>query len=242
MENIFSRVELLIGEEGIYLLKHKHVAIFGIGGVGSYVAEALVRAGIGTLTLIDYDRISISNINRQIHATIDTVGELKVEAMEKRLKSINPDAEIFKVANKYTKENGEDFFYIHYDYIVDAIDMVTSKIDLIVRAQKNRIPIVSSMGTGNKLDPTQLKVSDIFKTDTCPLAKVMRKELKNRGVKNLKVIYSSEIPIVPRQLNHPSDDEVQRRITPGSISFVPSTAGLIIASVVVNDLLKSGQI
>lgn len=228
--NAFSRTELLIGKEGIAKLAKSTIAIFGIGGVGSYAAEALCRCGIGRLVLIDYDDICITNINRQIHATRKTVGQSKVEVMKERLSDINPKAEIIIHKMLYNEQTSEILLLPEYDYVVDAIDMVSSKIHLIIKCIEMNIPVISCMGAGNKLDPTKFVVTDIYKTSVCPLAKVMRHELRKRGVQELKVVYSKEEPIVPRA------DVADCKV--GSISFVPSAAGLIIASAVVRDILK----
>lgn len=246
--NSFSRTELLIGTEGLEKLKKSKVAIFGIGGVGSYTAEALGRCGIGTLVLIDYDDICITNINRQIHATRKTVGKPKVEVMKERLLDINPDAEIIIHRELYNEETSSILLRDDYDYVVDAIDMVTSKINLIVKCTEMKLPIISCMGAGNKLDPTKLEITDIYKTSVCPLAKVMRSELRKRGIEKLKVVYSREDPIKPKEevadcktkcvcTNKETAKCTKRRQIPGSISFVPSAAGLIIASAVVRDIL-----
>lgn len=226
MEDRFSRTKLLIGEEAVEILKKSKVAIFGIGGVGSYVVEALARAGIGEFVLIDKDNVDITNINRQIIATTKTVGRPKVEVSKERILEINPEAKV-EVYQEFFMSETEGILDESIDYIVDAVDTVTAKIELAVRAEKLNIPIISSMGTGNKLDPTRFEVTDIYKTSVCPLAKVMRKELKARGVKKLKVIYSKEEPI-----------KQEERGVPASISFVPSVAGLIIVGEVVKDLSK----
>lgn len=249
MEHKFSRTELLIGTENLKKLEDTTVAIFGVGGVGSFVVEALARTGVGKLILIDADTVAISNINRQLPATIETIGMPKVEAMKNRVRSINEACEVITVNKLYLPETRESFFSYEIDYIVDAIDMVTAKIDLIVESTKRGIPIMSAMGAGNKLDPTRFEITDIYKTSVCPLAKVMRKELKARGVKKLKVVYSKELPLKPRveQVEEQKEQEsiedaqsffTKRRQTPGSIAFVPSVAGLIIASEVIKDLIK----
>lgn len=246
--NQFSRTELLIGKDGIEKLKNSTVAIFGIGGVGSYTAEALCRCGVGKLVLIDYDDICLTNINRQIHATRKTVGMPKVDAMKERLLDINPDAEIVLHKELYNEETAEKLLQSDYDYVVDAIDMVSSKIDLVMKCDEMKIPIISCMGAGNKLDPTMLEITDIYKTSICPLAKVMRYELRKRGVKSLKVVYSKEDPLTPLKnvadcktncicSNKETANCTKRRQIPGSISFVPSAAGLAIASAVVRDIL-----
>ncbi len=215
-------------------LEKSTVAVFGIGGVGSYAAEALARTGIGRLILVDYDIIDITNINRQVHATTSTIGLPKVQVMKERLLDINPDLEIVAFNEKYSIETKENLLSNEYDYIVDAIDMVSSKIDLIETATSMGIPIISSMGAGNKLDPTGFKVKDIYSTKICPLARVMRQELRKRGIETLKVVYSEEEPM---KIN--LEDSSRRKAVPGSIGFVPPVVGLIIASEVIKDL--SGQ-
>ena len=224
MENQFSRTELIIGKEKVEILKKSKVAIFGIGGVGSYVVEGLARAGIGNFILVDKDVVSISNINRQIIATHGTVGKDKVDVAKKRILEINPDAKI-EIYKEFFMPETTGILDDSIDYIIDAIDTVTAKIELIVRANNLNIPIISCMGTGNKLDPTRFEVSDIYKTSVCPLAKVMRKELKTRGIKKLKVLYSKE-------------EAIKTEGNIGSLSFVPSVAGLIISGEVIKDLIK----
>lgn len=231
MSEIFSRTELILGEKNIEKLKNSHVAIFGVGGVGSYVLEGLVRAGIGKFDLIDNDKVSASNINRQIIATFDTVGIEKVKVAEKRAKSINPDVVINCYTTFFLPENKKEFDFSKYDYVVDAIDTVSGKIAIIEIASEANIPVISSMGTGNKVNPTMFEVDDIYNTSVCPLAKVMRKELKKRNIKSLKVVYSKEAPITPN-----NDDKEHNIRIPGSTSFCPSVAGLIIASEVVKDI------
>ena len=227
-----SRTELLIGKEGIEKLQNAKVVIYGVGGVGSFVAEGLARSGIGNMVLIDNDVVSISNLNRQIHANIETIGKKKVEVMKERILKINPNAKI----NTYMAdevENGEESIIDStFSYIIDAVDTVSTKLKLIERASKLNVPIISAMGAGNKLDPTRFEVTDIYKTSVCPLAKVMRKELKNRVIKKLKVVYSKEQPI-----KHETNEMYEKRV-PGSIAFVPSVVGLIIASEVIKDILK----
>ena len=231
--NEFCRTELLVGEEGIAKLHNSKVIVFGIGGVGSLVVEALTRAGVGNLLLVDNDTICISNINRQIHARQSTVGMIKVEAMKERVISINPNCNVEAKQVFITAENISEIIPSDVDYVVDAIDTVTSKLALAEYCYKNNINIISSMGTGNKIDPTQFRVSDVFKTKVCPLAKVMRYELRKRGVKKLKVVYSEEMPMTPDKGRAvPS----QKRQTPGSISFVPPVAGMIIGGEVIKDL------
>ena len=248
MLNQFSRTELLIGKEALERLSKAHVAVFGIGGVGGYVVEALVRSGIGNFDLIDDDKVCLTNLNRQIIATRDTIGRHKVEVMRERILSINPDAEVTAHRCFYLPENAQDFDFSSYDYVVDAVDTVTAKLEIVMRAKESNIPVISCMGVGNKLNPTQLEIADIYKTSVCPLAKVMRRELRKRGVDKLKVLYSKEEPITPLDDSEDTCREhcvcppgttrkcTQRRAIPGSISFVPSAAGLIIASEVAKDL------
>ncbi|RBP64455.1 tRNA A37 threonylcarbamoyladenosine dehydratase [Alkalibaculum bacchi] len=245
----FSRTELLIGQDNLDKLKDSKVAVFGIGGVGSFVVEGLVRAGIGKLVLIDDDKICLTNLNRQLHATRKTIGRSKVEVMKERVLEINPKAEVTTFQEFYMPGRGDDLISEDYDYIVDAIDTVTGKIDLVVNAKSKNIPIISSMGAGNKLDPTRFEVADIYKTSICPLAKVMRKELKKKNIESLKVVYSKEVPIKPMENEDSScaagcicPPGITRKCTsrnqiPGSISFVPSVVGLIIAGEVVKDLI-----
>lgn len=234
MENQFERSAFIIGEEGVEKLKNSHVAVFGVGGVGGYVVEALVRSGVGEITIVDNDTVCLSNINRQIIATHETVGQYKVDVMERRIKSINPNAIVHVHRCFFLPETADEFDFSTYDYVVDAIDTVAGKLSLVEKAQAVGTPIMCSMGAGNKLDPTKFEVADIYKTSVCPLAKVMRYECKRRGIKKLKVVYSKELPITP--VAKPSEP-TQRRSTPGSIAFVPSAAGLIIASTVVRDIL-----
>ena len=231
--NEFCRTELLVGEDGIEKLHNSKVIVFGIGGVGSFVVEALTRAGVGNLILVDNDTICISNLNRQIHATQATVGNVKVEAMKARVLSINPNCNVEAKQEFITADNIQEIIPEDIDYVVDAIDTVTSKLALAEYCYKNDIKLIASMGTGNKMDPTQFRVTDVFKTKVCPLAKVMRAELRKRGVKKLKVVYSEEIPMVP---NKGRAVPSQKRQTPGSISFVPPVAGMIIGGEVIKDL------
>lgn len=231
--NEFCRTELLIGEDGIEKLHNSKVIVFGIGGVGSFVVEALTRAGVGNLILVDNDTVCISNLNRQIHATQATVGNVKVEAMKARILSINPNCNVEAKQEFITADNIQEIIPEDIDYVVDAIDTVTSKLALAEYCYKNDIKLIASMGTGNKIDPTQFRVTDVFKTKVCPLAKVMRAELRKRGVKKLKVVYSEEIPMVP---NKGRAVPSQKRQTPGSISFVPPVAGMIIGGEVIKDL------
>lgn len=250
MLNQFSRTELLLGKEAMEKLKNSRVAIFGIGGVGGYTAEALVRSGVGTLDLIDDDKVCLTNINRQIFATRKTVGKYKVDVAEERLHDINPDAIINTHKTFYMPDTADQFDFSQYDYIVDAIDTVTGKITLVVNADKAETPIISSMGAGNKLDASAFEVADIYKTSVCPLARVMRTELRKRKIKSLKVVYSKEKPITPVDDMAISCKQhcicppgtarkcTQRRQVPGSTAFVPSVVGLIIAGEVVKDLIR----
>lgn len=230
MKEEFIRTAMLIGEDAVEKLSSYHVAIFGIGGVGGYVAEALARSGIGTFDLIDNDTVNVTNINRQIIATHDTLGRYKTEVMKERILSINPDAKVNVYNTFYLPENSGEFDFSKYDYIVDAVDTVTAKLEIIVNAKNAGTPVISSMGTGNKLDPTRFEIADIYKTSVCPLAKVMRRELKSRGIDRLKVLYSKEEPIKQQC-------EEGKKPTPASISFVPSVAGLIIAGEVIKELI-----
>lgn len=249
MNNQFNRTELLIGKEGIEKLNNAKVAVFGLGGVGSFVVEGLVRAGIGNFVLIDDDKICLTNLNRQILATTKTVGKPKVEVAKERILEINPKANV-EIHEEFFMPDSRELLDESIDYIVDAIDTVTAKIELVVRANKLNIPIISCMGTGNKLDPTKFEVTDIYKTSICPLAKVMRKELRSRDIKKLKVLYSKEEPIQPEQYSQASCKTncvcppgtkrtcTVRNQVPGSISFVPSVAGLIIAGEVIKDIIN----
>lgn len=248
MLNQFSRTELLLGAEGMEALANARVAVFGIGGVGGFTVEALARSGVGTFDIVDDDKVCLTNINRQIIATRKTVGKYKVDVMKERILDINPKAVVNTHQCFYLPENAHEFDFSQYDYVVDAVDTVTAKIELILRAKESNTPIISCMGAGNKLDPTQFEVADIYKTSVCPLAKVMRKELKARGVKKLKVVYSKEVakqPLSDMSLScktncicPPGAERkcTQRRAIPGSVSFVPSVAGLIIAGEVIKDL------
>lgn len=238
MLNQFSRTELLIGKNNMEKLHKLKVAIFGIGGVGSFVVEGLVRCGIGNFILVDHDVIDVTNINRQIIATTKTVGKPKIEVAKERILEINPNAHV-EIYQEFFMPQSKEILDDKVDYVVDCIDTVTAKIELILRAKKLNIPIISSMGTGNKLDPTKFEITDLYKTSVCPLAKVMRKELRARGIDKLKVIYSKEEPIKINQNETIKEDTAQKR-TPGSISFVPSVVGLMIAGEVVKDLLFLG--
>lgn len=238
MLNQFSRTEMLIGKEAVQKLQKSKVAIFGIGGVGSYVVEGLVRAGIGNFILVDHDTVSETNLNRQIIATTKTIGRDKVQVANERILEINPNANV-EIYKEFFMPDSKEILDNTVSYIIDCVDTVTAKIELIKRAKQLNIPIISSMGTGNKLDPTKFEITDIYKTSVCPLAKVMRKELKQRGINNLKVLYSKEEPIkLKKETDETKLEEVSKKQTPGSISFVPSVAGLIIAGEVIKDLIK----
>lgn len=244
----FSRTQLLLGEASMDILKNARVAVFGIGGVGGYVCEALVRSGVGTFDLIDSDKVSLSNLNRQIIATHTTIGQYKVEAMRDRMLDINPDVQVIMHQCFFLPENADEFPFEEYDYVIDAVDTVTAKIELVMKCQEKNVPIISSMGAGNKLEASAFRVADIYKTNMCPLAKVMRRELKKRGVKKLKVVYSEEKPTRPLEdmagschMNSicppgAKQQNTERRDIPGSVAFVPSVAGLVIAGEVVKDL------
>jgi tRNA threonylcarbamoyladenosine dehydratase len=239
MLNEFSRTELLLGEEAMTKLKKSTIAVFGVGGVGSYVVEALARSGVGKFVLFDNDEVSLTNINRQLIATRKTIGRKKVEVMRERIEEINPNAEVIVNACFYLPENADKFDFTEYSYIVDAVDTVAAKLEIICRAKEKNIPVISSMGAGNKLNPTLFEISDIYKTSVCPLAKVMRHELKKRGIKKLKVVYSKEPPIQPILSDNSEKEITNKRTIPGSVSFVPSVAGLIIASEVVKDIVAN---
>lgn len=238
MLNPFSRTELLLGKESLQKLAASRVAVFGVGGVGGYTVEALARSGVGAIDVIDNDTVSLTNVNRQILATLSTVGKYKAEVAKERIADINPDCKVKSHKTFYMPETASEFDFTEYDYIVDAIDTVTGKIAIIENAVKCGTPVISCMGAGNKLDPTAFEVADIYKTSVCPLAKVMRRELKQRGIKSLKVVYSKEQPITPVQDTDFAEEITSRRAVPGSVAFVPSVAGLIIASEVVKDLIK----
>lgn len=235
MTNQFSRTALLVGEEAVRRYKDARVAVFGIGGVGGYVVEALARSGIGTLDLIDNDTVSLTNLNRQIIATHSTIGRCKVDVAKERVLDINPEATVNVYRCFYLPETAGQFNFYAYDYVVDAIDTVTGKLELIAQAQRAHTPIISSMGAGNKLDASAFEVADIYETSVCPLAKVMRRELKKRGIKKLKVVYSRETPLVPGTGEEQANG---RRQIPGSIAHVPAAAGLILAGEVLRDLMS----
>lgn len=229
MENQFSRTEALIGTKNLEKLKNSHIAVFGIGGVGGYVAETLARSGVGRLDIIDNDTVSLSNINRQIIATHSTIGRYKTDVMKERIIDINPNCVVNTHNIFYLPENSADFDLSQYNYIIDAVDTVTAKIELITKAYESQTSIISCMGTGNKLDPTKFEIADIYKTSVCPLAKIMRYELKKRNIKKLKVLYSNEIPV-----------KTDSR-TPSSIATCPAVAGLIIANEVITDIIKRAE-
>lgn len=250
MLNQFSRTQLLLGENAMNKLAGSRVAVFGIGGVGGYVCEALIRSGVGAIDLVDDDKVCLTNLNRQIIATRKTIGQYKTQVMKERILDINPDAKVEVHNCFFLPETADDFEFEKYDYVVDAVDTVTAKIALVMKCKEKNVPIISSMGAGNKLDASAFRVADIYKTKVCPLAKVMRRELKKRGVKKLKVVYSEEMPIKPLEdmssscktncICPPGAQHkcTQRRAIPGSVAFVPSVAGLIIAGEVVKDLIK----
>lgn len=233
---IFSRTEILIGAENLQRLKDSRVAVFGVGGVGGHLIEALARCGVGNIDIFDGDTVSETNINRQTVAFTNTIGLPKVDIMKDRIKLINLDATVNAYNLFYTKDNSNQFDFTQYDYIADAIDMVSAKLEIVQRAFELNIPVISSMGTGNKLNPTMLEVADIYETSVCPLARVMRRELKKRGVSKLKVVYSKEEPITPKV--SPEKLTEGKHQIPGSVSFVPSVAGIIIASEIIKDLIK----
>lgn len=240
--NEFSRTELLIGQAALEKLQNSRVAIFGVGGVGGYVCEALVRSGVGHFDLIDNDTVSLTNINRQIIALHSTIGKLKVDVMKERMLDINPDVDVSVHPCFYLPETADQFDFSNYDYVVDAIDTVTGKIEIIVQADVHQVPVISSMGAGNKLNPAMMEVSDIYKTSVCPLARVMRRELKKRHIKHCKVVYSKEKAIQPFQASlekygADSEENFTKKSIPGSTAFVPSVAGLILASEVIKDLI-----
>lgn len=248
MLNQFSRTQLLLGGEGMEKLRRARVAVFGIGGVGGYTVEALARSGVGALDLVDNDRVCLTNLNRQIFATRNTVGQYKVDVAQQRILEINPDASVYTHKVFYMPQTSEQFDFTAYDYVVDAIDTVTGKLELAQQAQRAGVPIISSMGAGNKLDPTAFEVADIYETSVCPLARIMRRELKKRGIKSLKVVYSKEPAMVPIDdmtiscrthcICPPGTAQkcTQRRQVPGSTAFVPSVVGLILAGEVVKDI------
>lgn len=240
IETPFSRTELLLGQDAMERLENARVAVFGVGGVGGYVVEALARSGVGTLDLIDHDKVSLTNLNRQILALHSTIGQYKVDVLKNRILDINPNAHVNVYKTFYMPDTAEQFDFRQYDYVVDAIDTVTGKLGIVQQASEAGVSVISSMGAGNKLDATAFEVADIYETSVCPLAKVMRKELKKRGIDHLKVVYSREKPLSPdgagAGLQEKAEKTPGRRQTPGSIAFVPSVAGLIIAGEVIKDV------
>lgn len=242
MTDRFSRTEMLLGSDAMDKLRNARVAVFGLGGVGGYIVEALARSGVGALDIIDNDTVSITNLNRQIVAVEGTVGMPKTEAAKMRIMQINPDCKVTAYNTFYMPENSSDFDFAQYDYIADAIDTVTAKIELVMNANKCGTPIICSMGTGNKLNPAELEVADIYKTSVCPLARIMRYELKRRGIKKLKVVYSKEMPIVPTgaAAEKCREESTGKKNVPGSTAFVPAVAGMIIASEIVKDICSVG--
>ncbi len=272
MQDQFSRTRLLIGEEGIRCLQEAKVAIFGIGGVGGYAVEALARSGVGAFVLVDHDTVSLTNLNRQIIATHKSIGQYKVDVMKERILDINPDAQVEVRNCFYLPETAAEFDFSGYSYVIDAVDTVTAKLEIITQAQRCRVPVISSMGAGNKLDPSKFQVADIYKTSMCPLAKVMRHECRKRGIQKLKVVYSTEEPIRPMQAGdesigdhsdmtdrnartrvnagNPADgiyavesekEGTGKRAVPGSVAFVPSVAGLMLAGEVIKDLIQKAR-
>ncbi len=236
VEEQFVRTALLLGEEGVARLKRAKVAVFGIGGVGGFAVEALARAGVGAFLLVDSDRICVSNINRQIIADWNTVGRYKTKVMQERIASVNPDAEVETRECFFLPENADSFDFSGWDYIVDAVDTVSAKLEIIVRAKEAGVPVISCMGAGNKLDPTRFEVADLYETSVCPLARVMRRELKKRGIDSCKVVYSREEARTPLEGMLSQEESGGRRSVPGSVSFVPSVAGLVAAGEVIRDL------
>lgn len=248
MLNQFSRTQLLIGEKGMDRLYNSRVAVFGIGGVGGYAVEALVRSGVGTIDIFDDDKVSITNLNRQIIATRDTIGKYKVDVMKERALSINPDITVNAYKCFYMPDNADEYDFSKYSYVIDAVDTVTAKLEIVMRANNAGVPVLSCMGAGNKIDAAQFEVADIYETSMCPLARTMRRELKKRGIEKLKVVYSKEIPICPMGDMEDIEAEVAlgaerkgtpKRTVPGSTAFVPAVAGLIAAGEVIKDLTKT---
>ena len=239
MDERFLRTEMLLGRPAMEKLAASHVAVFGLGGVGSWCAEALARSGVGALTLIDHDEVGLTNLNRQVEATLSTLGKPKAQAMAERIADINPECRTTVRAEKYEAENRESFFSVRYDYVVDCIDLVSCKLDLIETALRRDIPILSALGTGNKLDPSQFRISDISKTEGCPLARVVRKELRRLGVEHHPVVFSPEEPLEPEQREVPPPG---RRSIPGSLVWVPATAGLLLCQYVVEKLIEEPEV
>ena len=238
MENPFIRLQMALGEDALEKLKNSHVAVFGIGGVGSYTAEALARAGVGAITLVDNDTVGVSNLNRQLCALHSTLGQFKAQAMADRIRDINPECNVRAICKLYTEEDKLEFFDTDYSYIADCIDLVSCKLSLIMNARERQIPTISALGTGNKLDPSQFSITDISKTTGCPLARVMRKELRNRGIHHLKVVFSPEEAAETTQLEAPPPG---RRSVPASVAWVPSCAGLMMAGAVIQDLINEKE-
>ena len=235
MDNQFSRLELLYGKDAVEVLHQSRVCVFGVGGVGGFTVEAVARSGVGHIDIVDNDTVALSNLNRQIIATHDSLGRLKVDVMEERIHSIYPECDVTKHACFYLPETAAEFDFSNYDYVVDAVDTVTAKIDIIMRCKEQNVPVISAMGAGNKIHPQYLEVTDIYKTTMCPLAKVMRRELKKRGVKKCKVVYSTEKARTP--IYEEGQEPKERKKAPGSCAFVPSVSGFMIAGEVINDLL-----
>lgn len=236
MENQFSRTELLIGAEGLKRLNNAHVAVFGVGGVGGYAVEALVRSGIGEIDIVDNDTVSLTNLNRQIIAAGDTIGRYKVDVMAERAKSINPDITVNAYKCFYMPDNADEFDFTKYSYIIDAVDTVTAKLEIIVRANEANVPVISCMGAGNKLDATRFEVADIYETSVCPLARTIRRELRKRNIKKLNVVYSKEEALSPLKSENTEVKGTAGRAVPGSMSYVPAVAGLIAAGYVINQI------
>lgn len=240
-DNQFARTQLLIGSDGMARLKNSRVAVFGIGGVGGYAVEALVRSGVGIIDIFDNDTVSVTNLNRQIIATYDTIGKYKVDVMKERAESINPNIVVNAYRCFYMPDTADEFDFKHYSYVIDAVDTLTAKLEIILRAKEVNVPVISCMGAGNKLDASLFEVADIYETSVCPLARVMRRELKKRGVSALKVVYSKEEPISPHYTENAESKGTLGRPAPGSVAFVPSVAGLIAAGEVIADLVGGNK-
>lgn len=240
-DNQFARTQLLIGSDGLERLKNSRVAVFGIGGVGGYAVEALVRSGVGIIDIFDNDTVSVTNLNRQIIATYDTIGKYKVDVMKERAKSINPNIVVNAYRCFYMPDTADEFDFKDYSYVIDAVDTLTAKLEIILRAKEVNVPVISCMGAGNKLDASRFEVADIYETSVCPLARVMRRELKKRGVSALKVVYSKEEPISPHYTENAESKGSLGRLAPGSVAFVPSVAGLIAAGEVIADLVGGNK-
>lgn len=240
-DNQFARTQLLIGSDGLERLKNSRVAVFGIGGVGGYAVEALVRSGVGIIDIFDNDTVSVTNLNRQIIAIYDTIGKYKVDVMKERAKSINPNIVVNAYRCFYMPDTADEFDFKDYSYVIDAVDTLTAKLEIILRAKEVNVPVISCMGAGNKLDASRFEVADIYETSVCPLARVMRRELKKRGVSALKVVYSKEEPISPHYTENAESKGSLGRLAPGSVAFVPSVAGLIAAGEVIADLVGGNK-